>query len=82
MRLPPPSPPSPPETHHSPRELQPPRAASTFTPWFRLIAESFLYKWWDALLASRTDPAHALDAKALIPLVDEARDDMAQIIRM
>merc|ERR1711939_129702 len=23
---------------------------NSFTPWFKLIAESFLYKWWDALL--------------------------------
>ncbi|GAA5946048.1 hypothetical protein JCM3775_007201 [Rhodotorula graminis] len=55
---------------------------STFTPWFRLIAESFLYKWWDALLASRTSDSALLDAKALIPLVEAAKDDMAQIIRM
>ena len=57
-------------------------AESTFTPWFRLIAESFLYKWWDALLASRTSDSDLLDAKALIPLVEEAKADMAQIIRM
>mgnify|MGYP002477681603 CR=1 FL=1 len=57
-------------------------AESTFTPWFRLIAESFLYKWWDALLASRTSESDRLDAKALIPLVEEAKADMAQIIRM
>ena len=25
--------------------------AKSFTPWFKLIASSFLYKWWDALLA-------------------------------
>lgn len=32
-----------------------------FTPWFKLIAESFLYKWWDALL-ERT--AHSSSAAA------------------
>ncbi|BGP49493.1 isopentenyl-diphosphate delta-isomerase idi1 [Rhodotorula kratochvilovae] len=56
--------------------------SSTFTPWFRLIAESFLYKWWDALLASRKDESEPLDAKALIPLVEQSKDEMAQIIRM
>lgn len=25
--------------------------SNSFTPWFKLIANSFLYKWWDALLA-------------------------------
>jgi len=25
--------------------------ALTFTPWFKLIAKSFLYKWWDILVA-------------------------------
>lgn len=24
--------------------------ALTFTPWFKLIAKSFLYQWWDKLL--------------------------------
>ncbi|KAM0786557.1 hypothetical protein ACM66B_002013 [Microbotryomycetes sp. NB124-2] len=56
--------------------------ASTFTPWFRLITESFLYKWWDALLASRTEQAAPLDARALIPLVELQKDEMASIIRM
>lgn len=28
--------------------------ALTFTPWFKLIAKSFLYKWWDTLLARST----------------------------
>ncbi|GAA5999498.1 isopentenyl-diphosphate delta-isomerase IDI1 [Rhodotorula paludigena] len=55
---------------------------STFTPWFRLIAESFLYKWWDALLASRASPSDRLDAKALIPEVEKAKAEMAEIIRM
>lgn len=58
------------------------RAESTFTPWFRLIAESFLYKWWDALLASRASPSDRLDAKALIPEVEKAKAEMAEIIRM
>lgn len=57
--------------------------ASTFTPWFRLIAESFLYKWWDALLASRPQNGSALlDAKALVAEVEKDKEAMGQIIRM
>lgn len=26
------------------------RTDVTFTPWFRLITQNFIYKWWDALL--------------------------------
>lgn len=45
---------------------------STFTPWFKLIAQSFLYKWWDALLASRTaGSTDKLDAKVLIKEVEK-----------
>ena len=57
-------------------------SASTFTPWFRLIAESFLYKWWDALLASRSDAASPLDGRAILGRVEEEKEDMGQIIRM
>lgn len=56
--------------------------ASTFTPWFRLIAQSFLYKWWDALLASRKDESQPLDAKALIAEVEKEQATMGSIIRM
>ncbi|SCV70412.1 BQ2448_1806 [Microbotryum intermedium] len=56
--------------------------ASTFTPWFKLIAESFLYKWWDALLESRTAPDDELDARNLIPLVAQQHAEMGHIIRM
>ncbi|BGP17458.1 hypothetical protein JCM10213_003259 [Rhodosporidiobolus nylandii] len=64
---------------------------STFTPWFKLIAQSFLYKWWDALLASRPltpmssgDSGEAqapLDAKALIELVRK-EEGLREIQRM
>ncbi|GAA5994239.1 hypothetical protein JCM11641_001758, partial [Rhodosporidiobolus odoratus] len=58
---------------------------STFTPWFKLIAQSFLYKWWDALLASRSSsassPSVALDAKSIIPLV-EKEEGLREIQRM
>ncbi|KAK9899615.1 isopentenyl-diphosphate delta-isomerase [Cystobasidium minutum MCA 4210] len=40
---------------------------NSFTPWFKLIAESFLYKWWDALLARSTNeenPATTAGVKA------------------
>ncbi|GAA5862079.1 hypothetical protein JCM1840_001636 [Sporobolomyces johnsonii] len=56
--------------------------ASTFTPWFRLIAESFLYKWWDLLLASRSSDSELLNAKCLIPEVARERAVMGEIIRM
>lgn len=54
----------------------------TFTPWFKLIAESFLYKWWDALLASRKDESELLEACSIEPLVKENAAEMANIIRM
>ncbi|GAA5930221.1 isopentenyl-diphosphate delta-isomerase IDI1 [Sporobolomyces koalae] len=54
---------------------------STFTPWFRLIAESFLYKWWDALLDSRTG-SESLDAKNLNEVVAKEQATMGEIIRM
>lgn len=31
--------------------------ALTFTPWFKLIAKSFLYKWWDTLMARTQAPS-------------------------
>ncbi|BGO97396.1 isopentenyl-diphosphate delta-isomerase idi1 [Rhodotorula toruloides] len=55
---------------------------STFTPWFRLIGQSFLYKWWDALLASRKDESQPLEAKALIAEVEKEKATMGSIIRM
>lgn len=42
-------------------------SGNSFTPWFRLIAESFLYKWWDALLersTSETNPATTAGVRA------------------
>lgn len=30
-------------------------AASSFTPWFKLIVAKFLFPWWDKLLERRTD---------------------------
>ena len=37
--------------------------ALTFTPWFKLIAKSFLYRYWDALLA-RTRAQQLLEGTA------------------
>lgn len=40
---------------------------NSFTPWFRLIAESFLYKWWDELLklsTSEDNPSTTAGVKA------------------
>jgi len=25
-----------------------------FTPWFKLVVENFIYKWWDALIEGKT----------------------------
>lgn len=58
------------------------RPGSEFTPWFKLIAETFLYKWWDLLLASRTAPGALLDAKSLIPHVAGEQAVMGEIMRM
>ncbi|GAA5949013.1 hypothetical protein JCM3765_003983 [Sporobolomyces pararoseus] len=55
---------------------------STFTPWFKLIAESFLYKWWDALLDSRKSQGDLLDAKDLNEVVAKEQGTMGEIIRM
>lgn len=30
-------------------------SASKFTPWFKLICESMLYEWWDAMIEGRLD---------------------------
>lgn len=56
---------------------------STFTPWFKLIAESFLYKWWDALMDSREQgEGKVLDAKRLRSVVEREKEVMGGIIRM
>ncbi|GAA99548.1 uncharacterized protein L969DRAFT_47516 [Mixia osmundae IAM 14324] len=54
----------------------------TFTPWFKLIAQSFLYKWWDALLAQTAKQSSKLvaDTQALRPLVTQ--QDQSTIHRL
>ena len=61
---------------------------NSFTPWFRLIAESFLYKWWDALIersssdsvASTTAGVRA-DASVLRELVtDKDRNEIHRYV--
>jgi len=47
-----------------------------------LIAESFLYKWWDALLESRNSEGALLDAKDLNEVVAKEQATMGEIIRM
>ena len=54
---------------------------STFTPWFKLIAESFLYKWWDALMDTK-EGEKSLDAKRLRSVVEGEKEVMGGIIRM
>lgn len=53
-----------------------------FTPWFRLIAESFLYPWWDKLLATRKAQGSPLDARDILPEVESRSAEMGSIIRM
>ncbi|GAA5887671.1 hypothetical protein JCM16303_003721 [Sporobolomyces ruberrimus] len=55
---------------------------NSFTPWFKLIAESFLYKWWDALLESRKAEGERLEAKDLNIVVEREKEEMGKIIRM
>lgn len=38
--------------------------AASFTPWFKLIVNEFLFPWWQELLNKRTD-AGKYDAKVL-----------------
>jgi len=57
---------------------------NSFTPWFKLIAESFLFKWWDALIARSTSEDNAAttagvraDASVLRELVtDKDRNEI------
>lgn len=43
---------------------------ASFTPWFKLIVEKFLFPWWSDLLARRGDESKPLDAKSLADLTD------------
>ena len=52
-----------------------------FRSWFKLIAESFLYKWWDALIESKI-AGQPLDTRVLLPEVEAKAGEMASIIRM
>ena len=51
--------------------------ASSFTPWFKLIAESFLYKWWDALIESKI-AGQPLDTRVLLPEVEAKADEIGR----
>jgi hypothetical protein len=51
-------------------------AALLFTPWFKLIAKSFLYKWWDVLL-SRSAALSLLEGTHPDAPVDKAVDSPA-----
>jgi isopentenyl-diphosphate delta-isomerase len=55
--------------------------ALSFTPWFKLIAQSFLYRWWDSLLEESAKAGKAAaDVEALRPLV--TAQDRSEIHRM
>lgn len=64
-------------------------AGNSFTPWFKLIAESFLYKWWDDLLArsvAEDNPATTAgvraDASVLRELVtDKDRNEIHRMVK-
>ena len=59
-----------------------PLPANSFTPWFKLIAESFLYQWWDKLMETRPAPESPLDARTLVPHIEARKAEMGEIIRM
>ncbi|CDU22062.1 probable isopentenyl-diphosphate delta-isomerase [Sporisorium scitamineum] len=46
---------------------------ASFTPWFKLIVQKFLFPWWGELLARRgADESKPLDAKSLADLTDHS----------
>jgi isopentenyl-diphosphate delta-isomerase len=64
-----------------PSDHRDPHPALSFTPWFKLIAQSFLYQWWDTLLEESAKAGKAAaDVNVLRPLVSAQYRD--QIHRM
>lgn len=58
---------------------------NSFTPWFKLIVENYLYGWWDQLLQQRTNgriDAMNLRDKGLVGQKLKGVDDRNTIIRM
>ena len=53
------------------KELMTELDPASFTPWFKLIVQKFLFPWWSELLARRGgDETKPFDAKALSDLTD------------
>jgi hypothetical protein len=58
---------------------------NSFTPWFKLIVNEYLYGWWDQLLQHRTEgkvDAMNLGEKRLSEQKLKGVDDRNSIIRM
>ena len=58
---------------------------NSFTPWFKLIVENYLYGWWDQLLQQWTNgriDAMNLRDKGLVGQKLKGVDDRNTIIRM
>jgi len=46
---------------------------NSFTPWFKLIADNFLFSWWDTLMLKGRDAEGKLVAKSLAGIVDGSK---------
>ena len=60
-------------------------AENSFTPWFKLIVNEYLYGWWDQLLENRVEgklDAKNLGEKGLAGQKLKGVDDRNVIIRM
>lgn len=55
-------------------------AAMAFTPWFKLIVESFLFKWWDTLMSARDETGGKLNLSTLARL--DSKEEREKIHRM
>ena len=55
-------------------------AENSFTPWFKLIVNKYLYGWWDQLLERRVEGK--VEARSLGTQKLKDVDDRNEIIRM
>jgi len=46
---------------------------NSFTPWFKLIADNFLFSWWDTLMLKGRDAEGRVVAKSLAGIVDGSK---------
>ena len=55
-------------------------AENSFTPWFKLIVNKYLYGWWDQLLERRVEGM--VEARSVGTQKLKGVDDRNEIIRM